>query len=229
MTDCRIYFLSVKEMSDTEFIKIYSLLSDNRRRRVDSLKSKSDKKLSAGVEILLNYALMTNSFCEKGMMDKIIRRKNGKPCFSFSGAPHFSLSHSGDYAMCALSETEIGCDIEEIKASDKYDNAVAKRFFTNQEAEHISLLKSHHAQFCEFYRIWTKKESFLKLTGEGFARSLSSFSVPLQQISTIIDRKTYYFEDIPSPDGYISSAASESPFKPTVSICELTEIMKAIQ
>jgi len=37
---------------------------------------------------------------------------NGKPFLP--GGPHFNLSHSGKFAMCAVSTSPVGCDIEEI-------------------------------------------------------------------------------------------------------------------
>ena len=48
-----------------------------------------------------------------GIVDPVIvLDENGKPSFRDHPEIHFSLSHSGDYVMCAISDSPIGCDIE---------------------------------------------------------------------------------------------------------------------
>ena len=95
----------------------------------------------------------------------------GKPYFD--GVPvHVSISHSNEMCLAAISDSEIGADIEYITKSPEKLNRLAERFFTQGESEYVKVAPSER-----FYEIWCAKESYIKYTGEGFSRPLSSFSV----------------------------------------------------
>ena len=102
---------------------------------------------------------------------------HGKPFFAdpLLNGVHFSLSHTKGIAVCAVADTEIGCDIELTKAR-KMDSQravkIAKRYFAPDEYE---MILSDQAE--SFFSIWTRKEAYVKWTGQGFAEGFSSFSV----------------------------------------------------
>jgi len=97
---------------------------------------------------------------------------HGKPYLQRIPDVHFSLSHSGEFVMCAVSDEDIGCDIQQISASRI---SVANRFFTEQEKIQVS---SANDLQVEFTRLWTLKESYVKMMGTGIsACPLSSFDV----------------------------------------------------
>lgn len=94
--------------------------------------------------------------------------RDGKPQVK-NGNLHFNLSHSGEFLALAVGEAPLGVDIEKIGAIR--ENVVAS-YFTEEEK---NLVKERGA--VAFYKIWTKKESYVKYTGEGIKglRKLSSF------------------------------------------------------
>ncbi len=95
----------------------------------------------------------------------------GKPYFD--GVPaHVSISHSNKLCLVAVSGTEIGADIEYITPHPDKLTRLAERFFTPYESEYVKAAPRER-----FYEIWCAKESYIKYTGEGFFRPLSSFSV----------------------------------------------------
>jgi 4'-phosphopantetheinyl transferase len=79
----------------------------------------------------------------------------------------FSLSHSGDLALVAVSARAVGADVEAmVPRAGLADIALAR--FPSAEAARIA------AGCCgpppdSFYRHWTAKEAYLKLTGIGLA------------------------------------------------------------
>jgi 4'-phosphopantetheinyl transferase len=97
----------------------------------------------------------------------------GKPFTE--GGPHFNITHAGDYAALAVCETTpVGIDIE--NTADTRGGvfaALADRFFHPDEQLFF------HAQPspARFYEIWTRKEAYVKMTGEGFRRTPASFNV----------------------------------------------------
>lgn len=92
----------------------------------------------------------------------------GKPTLP-GGGVYFSVSHSGDYAVLALSGFEVGADIEKIEA---VRHSVAERVFTPEE---LTWMKENAET--RFYILWTLKESVCKLDGRGLSLPPESFSV----------------------------------------------------
>ncbi|WP_204105603.1 MULTISPECIES: 4'-phosphopantetheinyl transferase superfamily protein [Spirulina sp. CCY15215] len=80
----------------------------------------------------------------------------------------FNISHSGDLILYGVSrDRPIGVDIEQIRP---LPDAVklAERFFCKAEWEKIRDLPSFSTSRA-FFTAWTRKEAFLKATGEGIA------------------------------------------------------------
>lgn len=90
----------------------------------------------------------------------------------------FNLSHNDEMIICAIClEKDIGCDIENLSRKISV-NAIAKRFFSPQEA---LLIKASPTRFFEY---WTLKEAFVKATGLGISQGLETFSFEIKEGST---------------------------------------------
>ena len=100
---------------------------------------------------------------------KIAKTKQGKPFFEEIPLK-LSISHSGRWWILALAYDEIGMDVQEMRTV-RYE-AIARRFFHPEEVEELE-----KAGFDDFYRIWTKKESYVKFTGTGIDAHFGKFSV----------------------------------------------------
>lgn len=116
---------------------------------------------------LARYALY-DTYASAAPLKKDTR---GKPYFE-DHAARISISHSGGICIAAISDGEIGADIEQKNGDAEHLTRLAARYFTKAEAEYVSATPTER-----FYEIWCAKESYVKYTGEGFARTLSSFSV----------------------------------------------------
>lgn len=110
---------------------------------------------------------------------RILENEHGRPYLPDCPGIHFSLSHSGDRVMCAVAQCEVGCDVEEAgeEEADLRRIGYVARCLTESERE-LAL-----ADPSLFYRIWTLKESFVKMTGQGLVIPLSSFEVRLDPTS----------------------------------------------
>ena len=82
---------------------------------------------------------------------------------------HFNLSHCPNGVMCAIDDRPVGCDIERIQDSLKMD--LVNYCCSDSE---IAEITSSDNPGAAFIRLWTMKESYLKLTGEGLTDSLKS-------------------------------------------------------
>jgi len=99
---------------------------------------------------------------------------HGKP---FVDGLRFNISHSGGRALIALAQVEVGADIELPKPRRTDD--IARRFFAPGENARLFSISAPDARRAEFFRLWTCKEAFLKVTGEGLSRSTRSYEIEL--------------------------------------------------
>ena len=91
---------------------------------------------------------------------------------------NFSLSHSDNIIICAVTYFNIGIDCQKknIHDADRCKK-IAKRFYSVEENIFLDAQKSDVLYIDNFFEIWTKKEAYIKYTGKGFAEKLQSFSV----------------------------------------------------
>lgn len=171
------YYIDVTQFeNETLFQENLKLLSPYRRQKTARLKYKKDKMRSIGVGVALNHALAAYGLKESSVLYEI--GECGKPSLKHYPDIHFSLSHSGDYAICSIGNSPVGNDIERIKAGRL---KVADRFFTSEELEFMYAVQEEEETAQRMFRIWTMKESFLKATGRGMSLPLNSFSVAVDE------------------------------------------------
>jgi len=103
---------------------------------------------SATVYSLLEYAYIKEY---GGKMPDIEKTPNGKPFFPARQDVHFSLSHASTHVLCAISDNDVGVDIE----AQRHISERAVRFFSAPE----ELL------LFEPLDLWVLKESYIKLIG----------------------------------------------------------------
>lgn len=150
--------------------QIMKKLSESRKQKITRCKQIEARKQSLGAGLLLGYIL--NQY---GLVDKEIKYgSNGKP--EIEGIC-FNISHSKKMVVCAVSNKPVGCDIEKISAAPQ---KVADRFFSKNEIEHLAQFSGEEKNR-EFYRLWTMKESYMKMTGEGMRLPLNQFEIRFEE------------------------------------------------
>ena len=88
--------------------------------------------------------------------------ENGKPYFANSDI-YFNYSHSKNYIACAVSNHEVGIDIEE---TTRYiTNRVSKKYLENENESDKKLEK------------WVKKEAYSKLKGLGLLMNFQTINL----------------------------------------------------
>jgi len=104
---------------------------------------------------------------------------NGKPALAGRLADSglfFNLAHSEDLALIAVTRLgPIGVDIEQIRPISDVDELVG-RFFSPRENALFQSVPADQKNIA-FFNLWTRKEAWLKATGEGIAHSLSRIEV----------------------------------------------------
>lgn len=95
--------------------------------------------------------------------------ENGKPYFKELPL-YFNLSHSGRYVLCAVSNREIGADIQQIREIKELQ--LAERHFAKEEYRQLELCEDLDKRRQLFFQLWSRKEAYGKLTGKGLSGCL---------------------------------------------------------
>lgn len=114
---------------------------------------------------------------------------NGKPFLcgpsSDSEALFFNLSHSHELVAVAFSRDRLlGVDVEHLRHIPEMEQLMS--YFHPVEREQILRLSSEERQQA-FFDCWTRKEAFVKATGEGLSRPLDSFFMEKQDGSFTVN------------------------------------------
>ena len=90
-------------------------------------------------------------------------------------APAFNLAHSGGWGLCAVARgVVLGVDIERIDARLDFEK-LAAAFFSRDEHQRLLACVPHRRRR-SFFRLWTRKEAWLKGRGSGFTDSRQSLA-----------------------------------------------------
>lgn len=204
------------------FAAAYNLASDRRKQKTDRYCFLKDRCSSLGAELLLRKALGDLGVYEFSFS----YGEAGKPYLAGQNGLYFNLSHSGNYILCAVSDHEIGCDIEIIRDTDLH---IAKRFFHRNEYEIIASQTTDRAKSELFFRYWTLKESFLKATGLGMQLPLDQFEILLKdEISVIqnVDSRRYSFREYNNIDScQCAVCTADAPFHADLTMINLEECL----
>lgn len=199
----KIYTAHTQELkNDALFWKQYQTVPAHRKEKIDRMRFDKDKRLSLGA-----WLLLTEGLSEIGIHDKemdLSYGTGGKPFLKKYPDIYFSLSHSEEAVMCAISDREVGCDVEKVK---DIDLKIAKRFFHEKEYEKIIGQSTKEERLDMFYRFWTLKESFMKVTGLGMRLALSDFMIELGHDTIRVEQQVqekagFYFKEFDLKDGY---------------------------
>ena len=97
----------------------------------------------------------------------------GKPYLAEYPEIHFNISHSGGWAVCALASMPCGVDIQERRSIRS--RRMVERTMNAREQRQIQEAEDGTG---EFIKLWTYKESCIKLSGEGFHQDMKTLKEP---------------------------------------------------
>jgi len=144
----------------------------------------------------------------------------GKPALADTSAQaslRFNLAHAGGLALYVVTlNRELGVDVEHIHTIPDAER-IAEHFFSVQERDALAALPEEQRQEA-FFRCWTRKEAYLKASGDGLARPPDQVHVSLtpREPARVLGisgdpheaEKWSLCEVIPG-DGYIAALAVE--------------------
>ena len=156
-----IYAVHIDESIDLpEYLELFS---SEIRNHILSYRNHSDKLIAFASALLKYYYLP--SLLGLSRQDLVIKEDvYGKPYLVGFPEIDFNISHSGKYVVLGIAYgKKIGIDIEQI--NHKIDLDLGQFVFSSYEHAQINSVY-------DFYRLWVKKEAYLKCQGKGFATDL---------------------------------------------------------
>ena len=173
----KLYVRPVSILGPTEEEAMLSLLLKGRREKVKMLKGQKDRSRSIAAGLLLRHMLLEEQIPYEQTSFGL--EKHGKPHLKKDGV-FFNLSHAGAYVAGVLSDVPAGV-------------------LTETEWNYW---KDSGYDSYELLRFWTRKESYVKMTGEGMTKAFSA-------VDTLCEK---YYKEIPlgtQKDRYLISVCTQ--------------------
>lgn len=160
-----------------EVVKLYTINIETafRHKRVLLTKvneAQKEKALRYKNEIDQIRSLTSSYLINSLSKETLCFNETGKPYFP--NGPFFNVSHSGQYIVMAVSNKNIGVDIEE---NVEKDMSSLNKIFNEAESK---MLKVH----TDFYYLWCAKESLIKCIGSSIGQIKEVPALPLNGVKT---------------------------------------------
>lgn len=163
-----INYIVLDDKLTYEAVSAYaSLLPQERQLKIARYRSERDKLRSLCAGLLIRHAVGDAP---------LTYGEHGKP---HAPGAHFSVSHSGAVVAIAVDREPVGLDVERLPDDSRL--RVAGRFFHPDERRCVAGADDPRRAFC---RVWTRKEAYLKMTGEGISTDLTAFSTCSPEIAS---------------------------------------------
>jgi 4'-phosphopantetheinyl transferase len=191
------------------------LLSSDELKRASRFHFPRDRQRFVTSRALLRTILAAYLATDPGSLSFSYSNKE-KPSLGLAHADSnlaFNISHSGGVALLAFTRgREIGVDVEQARSNFDVE-AIARRFFSPAEQKQLAALPAEKRADA-FFRCWTRKEAYIKATGNGLSLPLSQFDVALEPgesnalLATRPDGSEagrWLLREVPGGPGYIAA------------------------
>lgn len=165
-----------------------STLSAEETQRASRFHFDLDRQQFIASHTSLRNILARYLHCESNQIN-FEKNEYGKPFVLSDPKLEFNLSHSGDYALIAVTyEYKVGIDVERIRENMELES-IASRYFSRGEVSELMALPPEQ-RTSGFFNCWTRKEAYIKAQGLGLSLPLDSFDVSLAPNESVILRST---------------------------------------
>ena len=160
----KIYVITDIEPMDFSILESFMQhLPPEKRAMLLRFRRSIDRKNCVLSFFILQYALYKNYDIHSFTLSN---GANGKPYLSDYPHIHFNISHCDCGCICAIADSPIGIDIQDMRP---FSWSIANHCCSAEEKQ---LLRECSDPASEFTKIWTIKESYLKMKGTGIAVDL---------------------------------------------------------
>ena len=168
----KLYYAKITNLYDEKcFEEKIKQVKEKRQVRIFEYCQKKDRCRSLAASLLLKMALEREGICYDE--DCFAQKTGGKPYLLLQSGLFFSLAHAQEMAVCVIADQEVGVDVERkdrlTGKKEEQKLKIAKKMLTPEEWK---LWKKEEYRTETLISIWTKKESYVKMTGRGLTEKL---------------------------------------------------------
>lgn len=168
------------QQPETQIHRLQQTLSQEERIRAERFYFRRDREYFIVARGVLRDILARYLKRQPGQLN-FCYNAHGKPALTTESGGKilsFNVSHSAGIAVYAVTcGRNVGIDIEHIRP-EFADDKIAERFFSPGEVTRLRKLPIT-LQKDAFFDCWSRKEAFIKATGQGVAFGLDNFEVAL--------------------------------------------------
>ena len=195
----------ISEFTDEELEKYFSYMCDSRKAKVKELKNEHLKRCTIAGEIIARK-LLSDVSGKTPEYFIITIDCNRKPQIRNYEGLFFNISHSESKIAVAVSNEEIGIDIEVMRP---YSLRLAKKICNEEELLYIFGHLPDETEFTEnankdtlhrFFEIWTAKEAYFKCIGTGLPSLRKMKALSLDFPKTKIKNAEYVLQIVKISD-----------------------------
>lgn len=166
---CKTYYADISAFAKDESLIMSRIgeVCEERRERIARARFTDTKADILCSELMIKAALKDACGIEAPTFSK---NEFGKLYLSSNPDVYFNVSHSGNVVICTVCDVECGVDIEDLSAKHEI-MGMSSRFLSNLECNAVMISEDPNRAFC---RLWTIRESYVKMRGRGFDIGLST-------------------------------------------------------
>ncbi len=176
------------DLPDDTVKSLFASLSADETQRATRFHFPADRDRFIIAHACLRGILSKYLHCEPDQLS-FSTGEYGKPILLSGKHISFNLSHSGDYALIAVTcERKVGIDVEHFRQGVSPEG-IAGRYFSQHEITELMTLPPEERRVA-FFNGWSRKEAYIKAHGLGLSLPLDSFDVSLLPNEPAILRAT---------------------------------------
>ena len=187
--DPRVYWTAAGSLDHAAIRRLTAELSEEEARRARAFHFDQDRATYIAAHAMLRRMLREALGGEEPDFvlsplgrPELMPQRDGGP------APSFNLTHTCDFAACAiLNGAPIGIDAEDIRRPINVAEMAGRWFHPSERRLLQRIVEVERAEM--FFRIWTLKEAILKTTGHGLRIEPQLFAVDPERNHALIISK----------------------------------------
>lgn len=213
----KIYvFDEFAQMNEEQLQQVLALLPFSDREKIRRYRTFDDRKSRAVTARILQKMLKD----EFGICQPVIGRNlHGKPYLAEYPKLFFNVSHCREACAVAFADCPVGIDVQEIRP---FSQITAEKVCSESE---LAVLAGSGNPDRFFVRMWTMKESCVKMTGIGISNDLKRVdTTKLEAEILTLERNNYYLAVSCTDCGKVETIKNEA-YNTPIQYLEFAEIL----
>jgi 4'-phosphopantetheinyl transferase len=151
-------------------------LSESEKARGSRMVRRADRDRWVAARASLRIILARYVHADPRLL-RIAAEESGKPFLEGGAADiQFSISHSDNLALIAVSRERVGIDLERFREVREME-AIVEDFFGENERAHLQSCGGEERKRA-FFLLWTRREAATKAVGLGLFEAFARFTLP---------------------------------------------------